>query len=67
MARPKRTYKRAGERTNPNVKVHEETWRAFQVWCSKRRIIPSDLIEDYMAATVTEDRPLTEPEPTSTS
>lgn len=58
MARPKKLYKREGPRANPNLKVHEQTWRDFQSWCKKRGITPSDLIEEYMALTVTTDSPL---------
>lgn len=58
MARPKKLYKREGPRTNPNLKVHEQTWRDFQAWCTTRKIVPSDLIEDFMAQAVATDGPL---------
>ena len=58
MARPKKLYKREGPRTNPNLKVHEQTWRDFQAWCISHKLVPSDLIEEYMALTVATDSPL---------
>lgn len=56
MARPPKTYKRAGERHPLQVRVHKDTWIAFESWCKRHGMIPSDLIEEFMADTVAADR-----------
>jgi len=56
--RPTKQRKRPGARHTLLMKVHEQTWLDYKAWCVRRGIIPSALLEEYMAQTVATDRPL---------
>lgn len=58
MGRPKKERKRPGPRHKLLVDVHQETWLDFQRWCALSGIIPGELLEEYMAATVQADQSL---------